>query len=153
VEKGHGRIEHRALISREVQPAEMSFPFVAQIARIDRSRELSSGKTTQETVFLVTSLSKAQASQSRLAELVRGHWAIENQLHWRRDCCFNEDRCRIRNPNGAQVMAALRNLAIGWSAGQYTRSQRKRARTLPQLQRHLAKSLRAVIPAITQPWV
>lgn len=139
-------------MAQEVPAAEINFPFVAQIARIDRQRVLAAGKTTQETVFIVTSLSKAQADEKRLAQLVRGHWAIENQLHWRRDWSFDEDRCRIRRPNGAQVMASLRNLAIGWSARRYDLARRQRARTLPQLQRHVAKSLRAATAAVTQPW-
>jgi len=135
-----------------VSAQEISFPFVAQIARLDRRRELSNGKITQETVFLVTSLAKAQANEPRLAQLARQHWAIENQLHYRRDWTFDEDRCRIGNPNGAQVMAALRNLAISWSARHCDRSTRKRATTLPQFQRRIAKSLRAAIAAVTQPW-
>jgi hypothetical protein len=47
-----------------------------------------------------------------LLELSRGHWTIENRLHWVRDVTFDEDRCRIRKGAGAQVMASLRNLAI-----------------------------------------
>lgn len=152
MEKGHGRIEHRALLALEVQAAEISFPFVAQIARLDRRRELSSGKITEETVFIVTSLSKEQADEKRLAHLARAHWAIENQLHYRRDWSFDEDRCHIRNANGAQVMASLRNLAIGWSARRQALAPRRRARTLPQLQRRVAKSLRAAVAAITNPW-
>jgi predicted transposase YbfD/YdcC len=152
VEKGHGRIEHRALRSLQVEAGEISFPFVAQIARVDRKRELAGGKTTGETVFIVTSLSKEQADEKRLADLVRRHWAIENQLHYRRDWSFDEDRCRIRKPNGAQVMAALRNLAISWSVSRQDLAPRRRARTLPQLQRQIAKSLRAAIAALILPW-
>lgn len=152
MEKGHGRIEHRALAAREVQDGEINFPFVAQIARVDRRRELGGGKTTEETVFIVTSLSKEQADETRLAQLVRGHWAIENQLHYRRDWSFDEDRCRIRNPNGAQVMASLRNLAISWFARRQDLLRRGRAKTLPQLQRHVAKSHRANVAALTLPW-
>ena len=152
MDKGHGRLEHRALLAREVAAAEINFPFVSQIARLDRRRELSGGKVTQETVFLVTSLSKDQADERRLAGLVRRHWAIENQLHYRRDWSFDEDRCRIRHPNGAQIMAALRNLAIGWSARRQDLVPRQRARTLPQFQRRVAKSLQAAVFAVTQPW-
>ena len=47
-----------------------------------------------------------------MLELSRGHWAIENRLHWVRDVTFDEDRCHIRKGAGAQVMASLRNLAI-----------------------------------------
>lgn len=152
VEKAHGRIEHRALCALEVQTGDISFPFAAQIARLDRRRELAGGKVTAETVFVVTSLSREQADEQCLAGLVRGHWAIENQLHYRRDWAFDEDRSRIRNPNGAQVMAALRNLAIAWSTRRCHKVARKRAATLPQLQRYLGKSLRTAIAAITQPW-
>jgi predicted transposase YbfD/YdcC len=43
---------------------------------------------------------------------VRGHWQIENALHWVRDVAFAEDRSRIRTGHGPQVMASLRNLVI-----------------------------------------
>src|ERR1019366_6364815 len=47
-----------------------------------------------------------------LLALSRGHWTIENRLHWVRDVTFDEDRSRVRKGAGAQVMASLRNLAI-----------------------------------------
>ena len=65
------------------------------------------------TVSALTSLSFAQASPARLADLIRGHWAIENGLHYARDVTFAEDRSQVRTGTGPQVMACLRNLAIG----------------------------------------
>jgi hypothetical protein len=65
------------------------------------------------TVYALTSLSFAQASPARLADLLRGHWAIENGLHYVRDVTFAEDASRLHTGNGPQVMACLRNLAIG----------------------------------------
>jgi hypothetical protein len=47
-----------------------------------------------------------------LLSLSRGHWSIENRLHWVRDVTFDEDRSQVRKGMGAQVMASLRNLAI-----------------------------------------
>jgi len=44
---------------------------------------------------------------------MRGHWSIENKLHWVRDVTFDEDRCQIRTGAAPQVMAALRNTVIG----------------------------------------
>ena len=44
--------------------------------------------------------------------LSRGHWTIENRLHWVREVTFDEDRSRVRKGAGAQVMASMRNLAI-----------------------------------------
>jgi hypothetical protein len=47
-----------------------------------------------------------------LLALSRGHWTIENRLHWVREVTFDEDRSRVRKGAGAQVMASIRNLAI-----------------------------------------
>jgi hypothetical protein len=64
------------------------------------------------TVYAVTSLTHAQASPARLADLVRGHWAIE-ALHHVRDVTFAEDGSQVRTGTGPSTMACLRNLAIG----------------------------------------
>jgi hypothetical protein len=65
------------------------------------------------TVYAITSLIHAQASPARLADLLRGHWTIENGLHWVRDVTFAEDASQLRAGTGPQVMACLRNLVIG----------------------------------------
>jgi hypothetical protein len=65
------------------------------------------------TVYAITSLTHAQASPARLADLLRGHGTIENGLHWVRDVTFAEDASQLRVGAGPQVMACLRNLAIG----------------------------------------
>jgi hypothetical protein len=65
------------------------------------------------TVYAITSLAFQQASPARLADLLRGHWAIENGLHWVRDVTFAEDASQVRTGTGPQVMACLRNLVIG----------------------------------------
>ena len=64
-------------------------------------------------VYGVTSLSSERATPGRVLELVRGHWAIENKSHWVRDVTFDEDRSQVRGGTIPQVMAALRNTAIG----------------------------------------
>jgi Transposase DDE domain len=64
------------------------------------------------TVSAITSLTNRQASPARLADLLRGHWAIE-ALHHIRDTTFAEDACKVRTGAAPQVMACLRNLAIG----------------------------------------
>ena len=63
-------------------------------------------------MYGVTSLTFAQASPARLADLLRGHWAIE-ALHYLRDVTFCEDASQLRSGSGPQVMACLRNLVIG----------------------------------------
>ena len=64
-------------------------------------------------VYAVTSLTFAQASPARLADLLRGHWAIENGLHYVRDVTFAEDASQIRAGTIPRAMASLRNLVIG----------------------------------------
>lgn len=82
------------------------------MARIRRKRTIAKhGKSSDETVYIVTSLSPDKATPERLLALVRNHWGIES-LHWIRDMIFDEDRCRIRTGNGARMMATLRNLAV-----------------------------------------
>jgi hypothetical protein len=63
-------------------------------------------------VYAVTSLRFAQASPACLADLLRGHWAIET-LHHVRDTTFAEDASQVRTGAGPSVMACLRNLVIG----------------------------------------
>jgi Transposase DDE domain len=64
-------------------------------------------------IYAVTSLAHAQASSARLADYLRGHWAIENGLHYIRDVTFGEDASQVRTGTGQHVMTCLRNLVIG----------------------------------------
>jgi hypothetical protein len=75
---------------------------------LTRERTLQ-GVTTRETVYGITSLSVEQADATRLLALTRGHWGIENGLHYKRDVTLGEDASRIRQAAAPQVMAALRN--------------------------------------------
>jgi len=61
----------------------------------------------------VTSLTTIKAAPWQLAGHLRGHWAIENQLHWVRDVTFAENASQVRSGNAPRAMASLRNLAIG----------------------------------------
>jgi len=88
-----------------------SWPHVAQVAELTRIVTYK-GQTRHEVVYLITSLSPAQADPLRLLALVRGHWSIENSLHYVRDVTFGEDHSRVRTGNAPQVMAALRNVTI-----------------------------------------
>lgn len=60
----------------------------------------------------MTSLSPEQASAARLLSLNRGHWGIENRLHWVRDIVFAEDASQTRSGFIPENTAALRNAAI-----------------------------------------
>jgi predicted transposase YbfD/YdcC len=69
--------------------------------------------TTTETVYLVTSLSAAQASPRQVAACIRAHWGIENQVHWVRDATLREDASKVRAARRARNLVTLRNLTAG----------------------------------------
>jgi len=131
VDKGHGRIEWRGIEVRDVSPAQMGFPHVAQVARIDRIRELKSGRQEVETVWIITSLSAAKVDAARLLELVRQYWSIENGTHYPLDVSAGEDRCRVRNPVAATVLGILRRAVQGEARAWIRRQPRARDRTTP----------------------
>jgi predicted transposase YbfD/YdcC len=111
-ERGHGRTEWRTLKTTAVA-AGLGFPHAAQAIQIRRRRRPLTGKKwSTETIYAITSLTAAQTSPTELAEILRGHWGIEDRLHWVRDVIFDEDRSQVRTANGPRVMASLRNLAI-----------------------------------------
>jgi predicted transposase YbfD/YdcC len=112
-DRGHGRIEIRTL--KAVSVHHLGFPHAAQVLQVTRTtRELHDHprRCKTVTVYAVTSLPHAQASPARLADLLRGHWAIE-ALHHLRDTTFAEDGSQVRTGSGPHVMATLRNLVIG----------------------------------------
>lgn len=89
------------------------WPGIAQVGCLRRCVTVAAtGKTREETVYLITTLGAAQAGPERLLHLVRGHWHIENRLHYVRDVTFGEDRSRLRSGAAPQILAAFRNLAI-----------------------------------------
>jgi predicted transposase YbfD/YdcC len=90
----------------------MSGPQVLQVTRKTRDLHDHPRRCTTVTVYAVTSFGFAQASPARLANLLRGHWAIE-ALHHVRDVTFCEDSSQTRTGAAPNVMAALRNLVIG----------------------------------------
>ena len=109
----HGdRREVRELAVSQELNAWAQWPYLAQVGRLVHTCRRK-GETRRDISYLITSLSPEEASPRRLLELVRGHWGIENCLHWVRDVTFDEDRCQIRSGAAPQVMAALRNLVIG----------------------------------------
>ena len=116
-DRGHGRLELRIL--KAVTVHYFGFPHAAQVIQVTRKRKVgdrhgrASTRSWQTvTVYAITSLGFEQASPARLADLLRGHWAIE-ALHHLRDVTFAEDTSQVRTGAGPSVMACLRNLVIG----------------------------------------
>jgi hypothetical protein len=114
-EKGHGRLEHRQIISspdlndwfaKEWQGIE-------QVFRIERTRrKLKTGEIHHEVVYGLSSLSLQQAPAPRMLALVREHWAIENRLHYRRDVTLGEDACQTRTGSPASRLAQINSAVL-----------------------------------------
>ena len=112
-DRRHGRIEKRTVKVVSID-AGILFPYAAQAIQITwKVRRPKSRKWRSEAVYAITDLTAAQANSQRLGAWLRGHWCIENKLHWVRDVTFGEDLSQVRTGSGPQVMATLRNLAIG----------------------------------------
>jgi predicted transposase YbfD/YdcC len=117
IDKGHGRIEERTVtVAREVDwlsgdrrfPGELRLPAVASIVRVSSRTELAD-RCRFETRYYISS---APLTAKRAALAVRGHWGIENQLHWVLDVVFKDDLSRLRKGHGARNMAVVRHFAI-----------------------------------------
>jgi predicted transposase YbfD/YdcC len=91
-----------------------SFPHTAQVLQVTRKvRDLRGRRWRTTIVYAVTSLTHEAASPARLADLLRGHWSLENGLHHVRDVTFAEDASQVHTGTAPQVMACLRNVAVG----------------------------------------
>ena len=116
VNKGHGRIEKRTLLSSAMLNIYAAWPGLAQVYRLEREiqwwRQGRCYKTSCEIEFGITSLSRQQASPSRLLEVRRAHWGIETGSHYRRDVTLREDTTRFTIGNGARVLANINNLTL-----------------------------------------
>jgi predicted transposase YbfD/YdcC len=117
VDKGHGRIEQRAVtVAHEVDwldsdrrfPGEIRLPDVTTIIRVASRAELKD-RGRFETRYYVSS---ASLSAAHAAQAIRSHWAIENSLHWVLDVTFGDDQSRLRTGHGAKNMADVRHFAI-----------------------------------------
>ncbi len=113
VDKGHGRIEIRRIWVSDALQHYLAFPYPRQVLRIERITTALTGRPLrQDVAFAITSAPAERATPQHLLERSRGHWTIENGLHWVRDVTFDEDRSQVRTHSAPQVMATFRNLAI-----------------------------------------
>jgi Transposase DDE domain len=125
-DKGHGRQEYRRLLSTTALNDYLDWPDVGQVFELERVRVLKD-RTEVEVVYGITSLGRERADAGALLGRVRGHWGIENGLHYVKDETLGEDRCRVRKGNGAQVLAAVRNAVVHLLQG--VKAQSKAAAT------------------------
>jgi predicted transposase YbfD/YdcC len=97
-----------------VDADEVDFPEVARVFRLLRERFDPFGqRVAKDVVHGVTSLATGRATPQQIAGFVKGHWGIENRVHWPRDVVFGEDQQGAYIGNGPHAMAILRNLVLG----------------------------------------
>lgn len=111
--KGHGRLEVRTLTTSSQLNDFLDWPFLQQVFQLKRTVTISrTGKTRQETIYGITSLSAEQASPAQLLEMLRSYWHIENSLHYPRDVTLHEDQTRFKKHSAAHNMAIMNNLVL-----------------------------------------
>jgi predicted transposase YbfD/YdcC len=114
VNKNHGRIEVRkcwVTSDREYITTIRDYEKwvgLQSIVRVQATR-VKDGQTTTETRYYISSL---KGNAHKLLQAVRGHWGIENKLHWVLDVAFDEDRSRVRKDHAPANLALLRHMAV-----------------------------------------
>jgi predicted transposase YbfD/YdcC len=113
-DRGHGRVEIRECWSTS-DPEYLNYigtlaewRGLQSIAMIQAERQLGDQTTVTRRYFI----SSLNGDAELLLKAVRGHWGIENKVHWVLDIAFREDDCRIRKGHGAENFAVLRHIAL-----------------------------------------
>jgi len=112
---GHGRIEVRKLwVCWDVRPLlgnlAKQWPGLRALIAVERTRDVD-GKVSTERHYYIASLDR-RTQAKRLAYFVRGHWSVENNLHWQLDVSFNEDQRRLRKGHGAENFSRLCRMSL-----------------------------------------
>ena len=115
LEKDHGRVEERtytALCSQEVLDESQcdAWENLSSLIQVDRLVTLSDGTERHEKQYYLSSL-PAEAVE-KISSYIRGHWGIENRLHWHLDVTFRKDHCRARKEYAATNLNTIRKLAL-----------------------------------------
>ena len=111
VEKGHGRLEERQIRVSSELAGYSSWPYLEQVFEYTR-RWTSKGRTKQQVRYGITSLPAEVSDAAQVAALKRGHWQIENGLHYVKDVTLGEDTSQTHVGTAADVCAIVRNIAI-----------------------------------------
>lgn len=113
VEKARGSLITRKVTASTLLTKHIDWPGLSQVYRYETHKQnKKTGEIRCHTQYCITSLSPEVASAKDLLKLQRGHWTIENKVHWVRDTAFREDASQARTGSLPHVMAALRNTAM-----------------------------------------
>ena len=111
VDKDHGRLEvRRYWITDDLRtlPDPQNWKGLRSIGMVERKCRQGDTQTLERRYFINSIAAEAKS----FAQAVRGHWGVENRLHWRLDVIVGEDTSRIRRGNGPAIMTALRHLCL-----------------------------------------
>jgi predicted transposase YbfD/YdcC len=111
VEKGHGRLEERQIRVSSDLAGYSAWPYLEQVFEYTRTWT-SKGVTKQQVRYGISSLPAEVSDAAGLAALKRGHWQVENALHYVKDVTLGEDASQTHVGNAADVFAMVRNIAI-----------------------------------------
>ena len=132
-EKGHGRIETREyrILSADAIEQKNEWPGLVSLGQVV-STVLRGEKETVETRFYLLSFEGV----ARFASTIRGHWQVENQLHWVLDVTFREDDCRVRKDNAPANFSLIRKLALN-----ILRSDKTSSLSIPRKQARASRNI------------
>lgn len=109
ISKDHGRIEtRRCWVSGELPDLGEAWATARTVIKVEATREIA-GKRHVEWRYYLSSL---EANAERMGAIVRGHWGIENSLHWVLDVAYGEDQSRMREGNSAENFSILRRITL-----------------------------------------
>lgn len=114
ISKGHGRIEKRTISVSSQLKDFLAWPYLEQVFKLERQFTFSrTGKIQAYVVYGITSINRDEITPSKLLQMTRSYWGIENGLHYRRDVTLLEDRTRMTKGKMGQAMACINNLVLG----------------------------------------
>ncbi len=144
--KGHGRLEQRALTAVSLLPGEIDWPYITQVFRLENTftflRKGQVVRTEHKVRFGLTSLTRQEANAPRLLALKRKYWQIETGLHYRRDVTFHEDATRMSHPHATRNLTTVHNTILSLFA-------RSGCRNAAQTRRFLGANLGLALSLLT----
>jgi predicted transposase YbfD/YdcC len=133
VDLAHGRLDERVLTTSSLLADYQGWPYLAQAFQVVRT-SVKGRRCTREVRYGITSAPHTARTAAELLGAVRGHWQIENGLHYRRDVTLDEDASLARMGHAPQVIATLNTIVCGVTA-------RAGVTNLAALQRSLAAAV------------